>query len=103
VIAEMFSRTPGARYRTDGPFSGEQFRDEILEPRFVEAQRTGVGLTIVLDGTTGYATSFLEEAFGGLARKYGPAEVAKMIAFLSNDDPDLPVEIREYVTQANRG
>lgn len=30
-IAIEYSRTPGARYISDGPFSGEDFRDNFLE------------------------------------------------------------------------
>jgi hypothetical protein len=70
VIAEDFSRFPGGRYRKDGDFSGEQFRDDFLIP----ALRRYPIVRVVLDGTAGYAASFLEEAFGGLIRS---GELAK--------------------------
>lgn len=64
-IAEQFSRTPAGRYRTDGPSSGERFREEFLLPGL----ENGGQLEISLDGAAGYPSSFLEEAFGGLVRK----------------------------------
>ncbi len=98
TIATDFSDTPGARYRTESDFSGEEFRDILLEPKFLEAKKAGEKLIIVLDGGYGYPTSFLEEAFGGLARKYNSASVLKTFEFISNDEPSLINEIIEYIT-----
>lgn len=97
-IATDFTETPGARYRVEGDFSGEEFRDSILEPKFLEAKSNGEQLTIDLDGGYGYPTSFLEEAFGGLARKYGSAIVGATLVFVSRDEPSLIEEIQEYIT-----
>jgi hypothetical protein len=95
-VAEQFTRTPGARYKTDGKFSGELFREQFLEP-FFENSHPDAQLTIVLDGTEGFATSFLEEAFGGLARKYGAERSLKKLVFVSEEDPLLITEIRQYM------
>jgi len=67
-IAETFSRYPAGRYRSDGPFSGERFREELLVPALLEADSAGSELVVQLDGTTTYSSSFLEESFGGLVR-----------------------------------
>lgn len=63
-IAADFSPFPAGRYREDGPFPGEVFRDEKLIP----ALRDNDEVIVNLDGTNGYGSSFLEEAFGGLVR-----------------------------------
>jgi hypothetical protein len=63
-IAKDFSAFPAGRERKDGPYSGERFREEILMPRLESSE----SLEIDLDGTMGYGSSFLEEAFGGLVR-----------------------------------
>ena len=97
-IATDFSGTPGARYRSDGAFSGQEFREILLEPLFDMPQIEKV--TIILDGVEGYATSFLEEAFGGLARKYGKAKCKKVLTFISNEDEILIDEIFEYINNA---
>ena len=96
-IATDFTETPGARYRNEGDFSGEEFRESILEPKFLEAKNKGEQLTIDLDGGYGYPTSFLEEAFGGLARKHGVASVLETLVFVSRDEPSLIDEIQEYI------
>lgn len=67
VICEDFSTHPAGRYESDGPFSGEKFRKEHL----VQKLRTSDHVKVVLDGTRGYPSSFLEEAFGGLVRSEG--------------------------------
>ena len=63
-IAVDFSDTPGGRHYSDGPFTGEEFREKCIEPIF-RALKKGEKLLIDFDGAYGYPTSFLEEAFGG--------------------------------------
>lgn len=67
-IARDFSPVPGGRFARHGRFSGEEFRRDFLLPRMKEAIASGSVLEVELDGATGYAASFLEEAFGGLVR-----------------------------------
>ncbi|ELB2790989.1 MULTISPECIES: STAS-like domain-containing protein [Aeromonas] len=67
VIGEQFSDDPSGRFYTDGNFSGEEFREEILIPAM------SLHEVIIIDISTkneGYGSSFLSEAFGGLV-KYG--------------------------------
>ena len=99
-ISTEFSETPGARYKSEGPYSGEEFRETVLEPKFNEAKEKREKLFVDLDGGYGYPTSFLEEAFGGLARVYDSADVLKILEFISKDEPSLIDEIREYISLA---
>jgi len=62
-------------------------------------QEKGEKLEIDLDGTEGYATSFLDEAFGGLARKYGKEKVIKSLVFISYEEPYLIDEIKSYMNE----
>jgi hypothetical protein len=95
-IANDFSEAPGARYYEDGPFSGQEFREKILKPAFENNDK----IKILLDGTEGYATSFLEESFGGLSRIFGKEDVLKKISFTSLEDPTLIDEIIQYIEEA---
>lgn len=96
-IAKDFSDAPGGRYVKEGKFSGEEFREELLVPKYIEANEKGVKLLIDLDGTYGYATSFLDEAFGGLGRRYPNDDVASKLDFISKDQPGIVEVINKYI------
>ncbi len=102
-IAEEFSRLPGPRFRREGENSAEQFREELLIPRFKEADSSGQILLVDLDGVFGYATSFLEESFGGLARQFGIERVLSCLSFKSSDEPYLEDDIVRYVRESTTG
>jgi hypothetical protein len=99
-IAKDFADTPGPRARDEGDFSGEEFLEGVLRPAYLQAVQEGGTLTVDLDGTEGYATSFLEATFGGLAREFDAAEVLKVITFKSDDEPFLVNEIKGYIADA---
>jgi hypothetical protein len=82
VIAKDYSETPAGRYRTDGSYTGERFRDELLYPAFQDND----SVVIDLNGTLGYGSSFLEEAFGGLIREKGMtlSEIQKKMTITSS-------------------
>jgi len=63
-IAQDFSPAPSGRFPTDGPNSGERFREQFLRPAIL----AGGEIEVIIDGTAGYHSSFLEEAFGGSVR-----------------------------------
>lgn len=96
-IAKEFSKRPGGRYIKEGEYSGEEFRETLLYPRYVEAKKRGKKLLINLDNCYGYATSFLEEAFGGLARKLNNNKIFNDFEFISEDEPNLVELIKGYI------
>lgn len=100
-IAKDFSDTPGPRDRDEGKHSGAEFLDSLLAPKFKLALESNSKLFIDLDGTEGYATSFLESSFGGLARMYDPQQVLKHIEIVSTEEPYLTDEIKKYIREAN--
>ncbi|HEY3823834.1 MAG TPA: STAS-like domain-containing protein [Bryobacteraceae bacterium] len=103
IIATDYTNLPGPRFRKQGPFSGEEFRESVLRPKFEEAREKGELLHIDLDGGYGYGTSFLEEAFGGLAREYDPDTVLNSIELKSDEEPYQIEAIRGYIRDAKRG
>ncbi len=95
-IASHFSRYPGGRFRKDGPYSGEEFRDDLLIP----ALNKGESLVIEMDGVRGYGSSFLEEVFGGLVRLGHSRELLRQRLQISTSNPSLKLEINEYINDA---
>lgn len=87
IIAE-YSEYPGPRYCVQGDNSGEDFYHTKLNPAFYEALTTKKILVVDLDGTVGYASSFLDEAFGNLAYDFSSETVIKNLKIISNQEPD---------------
>ena len=104
-ISTDFSDSPGARYVTDGDNSGQEFRETHLEPLFLTDPSSKEIITVDLDDTDGYATSFLEEAFGGIARlmkeKHNINDISDRFKFVSNQEESLIEEIMKYISEAN--
>lgn len=95
----MFSKTIGARFITDGPCSGQEFRENLLMPKF-ENLHKGKKLLIDFDGTYGYPPSFIEEAFGGLARIFEPSKVLSGLEFKSDEEPSLIDDVIRCINNA---
>lgn len=99
-ISKDYTKTPGGRFIKEGKFSGEHFREKLLEPSLLKAVKNNEPLIINLDDGYGYASCFLEEAFGGLIRKgYNPQDLLNIFIFISNEEPELIQEIKEYISE----
>ena len=99
-IANEFSKEPLGRFPDDSDASGTAFRDLLLAPTLENFD--GI-IEIDLDGTEGYGSSFLEEAFGGIIRNYNfrADTLLDRIALISNEDPTLIEEITQYINDAD--
>ena len=96
-----FTEFPGPRHEAIGEHSGERFREEVL----LQAIRThGINnINVDLDGTAGYGSSFLEEAFGGpgRSREGSHADALELCErMIAHDDPSLIEEIKGYIAEA---
>jgi len=81
-FAEKFTKNPGLRFKKLSEFSGEEFRENVLEPFFKENKK----IIINLEGIeSALGASFLSEAFGNLAVKYGLDKFNEIIQ-ISTDD-----------------
>ena len=90
-----FSEYPGPRYNEQGPDSGEKFYVERLNPVFLRCYNEGKTLIVNLDGTAGFASSFLDEAFGQLTYDFGESVVKVFLRIESLDEPEWPRMIME--------
>ena len=98
-IGKDFSKNPNGRYSKNGYNSGEEFRESILLPLLKKGT-----VEINFNGTLGYSSCFLEEAFGGLMRnnKINILSYNTIInrLIIVSDDPSIKIEILEYIKKA---
>lgn len=80
-----YTRYPGGRLRRHGPYSGEAFREDVLAPLLQEFEKVHLNLT----ETSGFGSSFLDEAFGEIGKRLGYEVCKKRLTFQSDDDPTL--------------
>ena len=101
-ICKEYTDTPGGRYKEQGDFSGEDFRETMLKPKYLESIEKNEKLQIDLDGGYGYGSSFLEEAFGGLIRNLNDnyKQALEIIQIKSDDEPKLIEDIKRYIEEA---
>ena len=99
IIARDYTKTPGGRFISEGKYSGEDFREKILKPKYLEAVGNDDKLKVNLDGGYGYGSSFLEESFGGLVRSLNSIDSERII-IISEEEPQLKDDIRKYISDA---
>ena len=61
-----FAEAPGPRFISQGKFSGEEFYVTVLNGKMAQCLQENKQLVVQLDGTAGYPSSFLDQAFGEL-------------------------------------
>lgn len=86
-VLDDFTEYPGLRNCSISEYSGEEFYHKILNKEFKEAYEKKYKLTVSLDGTGGYASSFLDEAFGNLVYDFTLDVVSKHIEIISDEEP----------------
>lgn len=97
-IAEDFSRFPGPRFKHQGANSGETLGKKLAKLLREHKAR----YRIILDGTTGIGSSFLDQAFGGLVSDHGfsKTELESRLLFVSEVDPSYEITIRNAIARA---
>jgi len=99
-LVEHFTDTPGGRYISDGPYSGELFRKQFMEPFFEEKKYLYTDLILYLDGAYGLPTGFISEVFDVLVTKYSLEVVKNSIEILLSDNPTAKKQIQEILKQS---
>ncbi len=99
-VSRDFSVTPGGRFKSAGPNSGESFRNRLAKA-FQNLENEDDRVVVQLDGVRGYGASFLEEAFGGLVRnKIVPYDKIEARLKLETSKDYLKDEIWLYIKKA---
>ena len=96
-ILESFSEYPGLRHCSISDESGEEFYHKVLNSEFKTVIDNQLLLVVNLDGTAGYAPSFLDEAFGNLVFDFSLDTVKSHIKIVSIQEPSW-IELIENQT-----
>jgi hypothetical protein len=89
-VAKNFSRFPAGIKKTDGPYSGEVFREMLTEALRLSS------VSVLMDGTMGFSSSFLKEAFGGLLTDFTAKDLHERL-LLTASDKSLITEVWGYI------
>ncbi len=88
-IAEDFSKVPVGRFRDDGEWSAERFREDLLIPALKKADKKHP-VIVNINGVEGYSASFLEEAFAGLiGGEYTREDIQEKLQIEADDTYDI--------------
>tara|TARA_B100001287_G_scaffold69292_1_gene57021 strand:+ start:1675 stop:2007 length:333 start_codon:yes stop_codon:yes gene_type:complete len=87
IIAKEFGDTAGARDYEDGDFSGKEFYDKFLLPKFKKALEQNYILLIDLAGFWGWPSSFVSGSFGILSKQFTASTVLEHLQFRSESNP----------------
>lgn len=87
----------GGRYRSQGRFSGEEFREVVLLP-LLASPEAGI-VTVNLDGIQGPSPGFFEEAFGGTVRALGP-DIRARLRLEATENTHLVAQVEAYMAEA---
>lgn len=83
-----FTEYPDVRYRDQDEHSGEEYYYDVINPNFKLALSQNKILTVDLDNTAGYASSFLDEAFGNLVYDFDFNSIKNHLDIISTQEPD---------------
>ena len=94
-VAKDFSRYPSGRYVEDSRFSGQRFRNDFLIPSL----RNYDCVIVEIDGTLGYGSSFLDEAFGELRRAniFSPEQIRDKL-IVRTENSILKTEVSQFLS-----
>ena len=104
ILPRSFSEFPGLRHCNISANSGEEFYHDVLNREFRNAYIENHKLTINLDNTAGYASSFLDEAFGNLVYDFSLDIVKNHIVIISDQEPHWKdmIENQTYIQWEDR-
>lgn len=77
-FAKEFTTNPGLRFRNLSDFSGEEFREDVLESYFIENKKVLINVEGI---ESALGASFLSEAFGNIAVKYSLKIFNNIVSF----------------------
>lgn len=98
VRVSDFTTLPGARYKSDGDGSAEEFFSKYIKRHLKDKE----SILIDFDNTWGYASSFLSELALEISQqcKQDGLDIRKKIEIKSDDEPGLTERFWGYIDES---
>lgn len=98
ISVSDFTTLPGARYKSDGDGSAEEFFDSYIKQHLNDKEL----ILIDFDNTWGYASSFLSELALEISQqcKQDGLDVREKIEIKSDDEPGLAERFWGYIDES---
>lgn len=102
-IATDFCKAPAGRYRKNGDYTGEVFREDVLLPALINDEFSEV--CINLDDLDGVGSSFWDEVFGEMLRNRQVSYdiIKQKMKLVCSDDVYLVPTIESIIKDAING
>lgn len=84
-----FTTVPGARHRTDGDGSADEFYEDYAEGALERAIKDGKDIVLDFDGTWSYPSSFTSQLAMLIKTKHDPSYIQEHLDIVANDEPGM--------------
>jgi len=89
INVRSFTTVPGARHRTDGDGSADEFYEEYVENVLKEAVAQNKDIILDFDGTWSYPSSFTSQLAMLIKTNYDPSYIRQHLDIIANDEPGM--------------
>ena len=84
-----FTTVPGARHRTDGDGSADEFYEDYIAPTIAKAIRDSKDIILDFDGTWSYPSSFTSQLAMLIKTNYDPLYIRDHLSIIANDEKGM--------------
>lgn len=96
-VGKDFSPAPAGRFISDGPASGEEFRQKILIPKMKEFDK----VIVDFDNSAPVGSSFLSESFGRFDReRISQEDIKNKLEIKADKYPIIKDAIERYISKS---
>lgn len=84
-----FTTVPGARHRTDGDGSADEFYEDYVEKPLKDAVKANKDIVLDFDGTWSYPSSFTSQLAMLIKTNYDSDYIRQHLEPVANDEPGM--------------
>lgn len=84
-----FTTVPGARHRTDGDGSADEFYEDYAKESIEQAVEENKSIILDFDGTWSYPSSFTSQLAMLIKTNYSPDYIREHLDITANDEPGM--------------